>query len=315
MHRNCSFVLASGLLVAGFILCAGCGHQTSASLPSNDDWPSYNRDLQSDRFSPLDDITPANASALKTACSLRMPEGGAFQTGPIELAGTLYVTTLHDTLAIDATNCHVLWQNSYTPEAREIFNTNRGVAFDDGTLFRGYQDGHLAAIGARDGKTIWNVTVGEGAKAQFLSAAPVVWHGMVFEGIAGADWGSRGRMMAFDEKTGKQLWRFDLIPEGSEAGADTWDRSNTAAHGGGSTWTSYSIDQSTGLVYVPVGNPAPDFSAGERPGANLYTDSLVALDALTGRLAWYHQFVRNDSHDYDMAAAPAIVTTRAGKSS
>jgi alcohol dehydrogenase (cytochrome c) len=86
-----------------------------------------------------------------------------------------------------------------------------------------------------------------------------------------------------------------------------------AAHGGGSTWTSYSIDQSTGLVYVPVGNPAPDFSSDGRPGSNLYTDSIVALDASTGRLAWYHQFVPHDSHDYDMAAAPAIITTQAGK--
>ncbi len=313
MHRSRGFVLAPALVVAGAVLSAGCGHQKSASLPSNDDWPSYNRDLQSDRFSPLDDITPANAPALKRVCSVKMPEGGSFQTGPIEVAGTLYVTTLHDTLAINAVNCVVIWQNSYTPQAREIYNSNRGVALDDGLLFRGYQDGHLAAIGAQDGKSIWNVTVGEGAKAQFLSAAPIVWHGMVFEGIAGADWGSRGRMMAFEEKTGKELWRFDLIPEGSEAGADTWDRAKTAAHGGGSTWTSYSVDQSNGLVYVPVGNPAPDFSSGERPGANLYTDSIVALDASNGRLAWYHQFVPHDSHDYDMAAAPAIVTTRAGK--
>jgi alcohol dehydrogenase (cytochrome c) len=184
MHRSCRFIVASVLLVTGPTLSAGCGHQTSASLPSNDDWPSYNRDLQSDRFSPLDNITPANAPALKTACSLRMPEGGSFQTGPIEIAVTLYVTTLHDTLAINATNCKVMWQNSYTPQSREIYNSNRGVALDDRVLFRGYQDGHLAAIGAQDGKSIWNVTVGDGARAQFLSSSPVVWHGMVFEGIA-----------------------------------------------------------------------------------------------------------------------------------
>jgi glucose dehydrogenase len=120
-------------------------------------------------------------------------------------------------------------------------------------------------------------------------------------------------MMAFNESDGSQVWSFDLIPQGNEPGADSWGKASTAATGGGSTWTSYALDPATSEVFVPVGNPAPDFSGDYRPGKNLYTDSLVVLDANTGGLHWYYQLVPHDQHDYDLGAPPAVVRTRAGK--
>ncbi len=275
-------------------------------------WATYNGNVQSTRFAPESSIDASNVRRLARVCSVKMPETGAFQTGPVIVGKTMYVTTLHDTLAIDATSCRVLWTNSHKPKAPELYNTNRGVAYDAGRVFRGYQDGTVEALDASTGRVIWTIVAADPKKSEFFSAAPIAWNGVLYLGIAGADWGARGRMMAFRESDGKQIWRFDLIPQGSELGANTWGKASTAATGGGSTWTTYSLDPATDLLYVPVGNPAPDFSPEYRPGANLYTDSIVALDARSGKLAWYHQFVANDSHDYDMAAAPALITTRAG---
>jgi glucose dehydrogenase len=140
-----------------------------------------------------------------------------------------------------------------------------------------------------------------------------VWNGLVYIGTAGANWGQKARMMALRTTDGHRVWNFDLIPTGNEPGAQTWGKASTASTGGGSTWTSYSLDPKTGLIYVPVGNPAPDFSGDYRPGANLYTDSLVVLDAKTGSLKWYYQLIPHDVHDYDLAAPPALVDTPGGK--
>lgn len=276
-------------------------------------WPMYNGTYGAARYSRLAVINRANVGSLKPLCTLKLQEAGAFQAGPVIVGDVAYVTTMHDTYAIDATTCKLLWRSTYKPSGLEVFNTNRGVAFDGGKLFRDTEDAHVIALDAKSGRMLWNVRVADSTHGYFLSAAPIVWDGMVYAGIAGADWGARGRMMAFDEGSGARVWSFDLIPTGSEPGANTWGRASSAVTGGGSTWTTYTLDPQTGELFVPVGNPAPDFSGDYRPGANLYTDSLVVLDAKTGTLKWYFQAVPHDTHDYDIGAAPALISTAGGK--
>jgi alcohol dehydrogenase (cytochrome c) len=308
----------SPLLAAFFVISiSGCGGNAPATAPAPTttpgQWPMYNGTYQADRWSALDSIKLGNAKSLKVICSVPLGETGAFQAGPLIVDGAVYVTSANNTYAFDDTTCKLKWKSAYTPTGPEPFNTNRGVAFDNGTLFRGTQDDHILAIDAATGGVKWNVKIANSTSGMFLSASPIVWNGKIFLGFAGADWGIRGRMMAFDEGDGHQLWSFDLIPAGQEAGAQTWGKASSTATGGGSTWTSYTLDPATGELFVPVGNPSPDFSGDYRPGANLYTDSLVVLDANSGALKWFYQTVPHDVHDYDVGAPPALITTKRGQ--
>jgi alcohol dehydrogenase (cytochrome c) len=154
----------------------------------------------------------------------------------------------------------------------------------------------------------------DAAKGETIPAAPIAWNGMVFIGQAGGDnKGVRGRMMAFNQADGKQVWSFDLVPVTGE-GADTWPPETPEnPRTGGATWTSYTLDAATGSLYVPVGNAAPDFDIKARPGLNLYTNSIVVLDAKTGAFREYYQLTPNDFHDWDVASAPAVIKTSGGK--
>ena len=268
------------------------------------DWLTYNRTLSGDRFSPLAQINTRNASRLKLQCQLKIGELGSFETSPIAYQGRLFITTVHKVVAVDGSNCAVLWTYDYVPTDRDGLPNNRGVALYRGKVLRGTIDGHLIALDAATGKLLWNVRVGDARLGYEITGAPVAFDGKVFTGDAGADVGINGRVYAFDVNTGALIWTFDIIPTGKQPGADTWG--NGAEHGGGATWSSMSIDIEKRLLLVPTGNPAPDFNDEVRPGANLYTNAVVALDIETGKLAWYVQQVPHDIHDWDTAAAPAL---------
>ncbi len=283
------------------------GHApTQAELlaPSDQDWLMYNRDYAGQRYSALRQITAANAQDLRPVCILQLGETGAFQAGPVIYRGVAYVTTARAVQAFEAATCKRLWTYTYTPKGDEPFPGNRGVALYDGKLFRGTTDGHLLAIDAADGKLLWDVHVADSSLGFFLSAAPVVVDGRVIIGLAGADWGAKGRLYAFDANTGDEAWAFDFIPPAGQPGAETWAKGTE--RGGGSSWTTVAVDPARHLVFAPVGNPSPDFDPGQRPGANLFTNSVVAVDARTGKLAWHVQQIAGDSHDWDTSAAPVI---------
>ncbi len=282
--------------------------------PRDQDWLLYNRDYRSQRFSSLAQINSTNASSLLPVCVLQLGTRGSFEAGPIVYRGTAYVTTPRTVEAFDAASCQRRWTYTYTPTANTptanipaaavALATNRGVALYAGRVFRGTTDGHLLALDAATGRLLWDAHVADGRAGYFLSAAPVVIGGRVIIGLAGADWGADGRLYAFDARNGTKLWAFDFIPTGAQFGADSWQ--SGSAHGGGSTWTSVSVDTDRHLVYAPVGNPAPDFDLTPRGGANLFTDSVVAIDLNTGKLAWYAQQNAGDSHDWDTTAAPVL---------
>ena len=278
-----------------------------------DDWLMYNKDYQGQRYSGLKQINTNNAGQLQKVCEFTTGEKGSFEPGILELGGFLYFTTPHNTYSVNATNCNREWTSKYTPGTAEPFPTNRGAAMLGGKLFRGTTDGHLLALDKNNGNVLWDVWVANSNQGYWLPSAPIVWNGMVFVGEAGADWGVKGHVYAFGADDGKLMWTFDVIPTAQEQGADTWDKATTAAHGGGSMWTSYALDPDSGLLYVPVGNPAPDFAGDYRPGKNLFTNSVLVLGARDGQLAWYVQQIAGDFHDYDTAAAPVLYSAGGNK--
>lgn len=275
-------------------------------------WPLYNNHYDGQRFAALDQINRANVAGLKRVCELAVGEEGTFETGPLLVGGMMYLTTPHNTMAVNATTCTVLWRR-VAPAAGPAPHPNRGAAYLDGRLFRGMPDGSLAAFDARNGALLWQVPAGDAGKYEVITSAPIAWRGMVFAGLAIGDrqW-LRGHVMAFDAATGKERWRFYTIPTGTEPGADTWDPPSSARTGGGGQWSTYTLDPVRGELFVPVGNPAPDFLPDLREGANLYTNSVVVLDAATGKLKWWFQATPHDAFDHDVGAAPVLYTTRGG---
>ncbi len=271
------------------------------------DWLTYNRTLAGDRYSPLAQINTGNARRLQVKCIAQLGEMGSFETSPIVFEGRMFVTTAHKVLALDAATCAVKWSYNYVPVDPEHLPGNRGVALYGGRVFRGTTDGHLIALDAATGRLLWDARVADGALGYEITGAPVAFEGKLFTGDAGADTGIRGRIYAFDAGTGALVWAFDIVPRPGDAAAATWGASTD--RGGGATWSSMAIDPVRRLLFVPTGNPAPDFNDADRGGDNLYTDSVVALDLATGRLSWYAQQVPHDLHDWDTAAAPALFTS------
>ncbi len=302
--------------VLGLVLFAACGSVTAESVaPINTQWTSYNGNVNGQRFADLNQINATNVAQLGEVCRVKVDDAGAFHSGILQLDGTLYFTTASDTLAVDATTCAVRWRHHYVMEETggSALQVNRGVAYANGKLFRGTTDGRLLAIDMASGKTAWQFQIGDPAQGEFFAAAPQVYQGLVIIGAAGGDWGIRGRVMAFDTETGREVWRFYTVPQGDEPGADSWKNAPSARYGGGGTWTTYTLDMAAGELFVPVGNPAPDFMPDHRPGANLFTNSMVVLDAGTGKLKWYHQLLSNDGKDLDLGAAPMLYFNRKGE--
>jgi PQQ-dependent dehydrogenase (methanol/ethanol family) len=276
---------------------------TQAELDASDaattNWLMYNKGYRGERYSTLRQINAGNASKLRPVCIFQLGELGTFSTGPVMYDGVLYATTHLGTYAIDATTCKKLWSHQHIAQGPEMNATNKGVAIAGGRVIRGTQDGFLYALDAKTGTPLWVRQVADWRIGEGVGAAPIVWNGIVYVGKAGGDWGIRGRMMAFNVADGSLAWSFDLIPTGSETGADSWKDPASAEHGGGAAWVTYALDRDTGTLFVPVGNPGPDYKKSMRPGANLFTISTVALDARSGKLRWWYQLRPNDDHDWD----------------
>ncbi|MBX9605904.1 MAG: PQQ-binding-like beta-propeller repeat protein [Gammaproteobacteria bacterium] len=311
--------MKSGATLAMTALVVGIGASASAqqavSIPENTNWTSYNENVNGQRYVPLNQITRDNAAELGEVCRLKVEDVGAFHTGILEIDGVLYFTTSTDTLAVDATNCKQLWRHHYETEepGGTALQVNRGLAYANGKLYRGTVDARFLAIDAKTGQTVWKYQVGDPKAGEFFSAAPQIYQGLVFTSAAGGDWGIRGRVVALDAATGREVWRFYTVPRGDEPGAETWKDADSARYGGGGSWTTYTLDMASGELFVPVGNPAPDLLPHLRQGENLYTNSLVVLDANTGKVKWYHQLLGNDGQDLDLGAAPMLYYNSKGE--
>ncbi|HXZ16931.1 MAG TPA: PQQ-binding-like beta-propeller repeat protein [Roseiarcus sp.] len=297
------------------------------AAPSNAaaaDWPSYNKTLTSERFSDLDQINTKNANKLKVLCTYDTGQFTSFETGMIMVEGALIGTTEFDIFSIDPATCKENWR-THENYPTYILPTNRGAAHLDGMLYRGTEDGRVIAYDFKTGKRVWETPIADSAKGEAVPAAPIAWNGLVFIGNAGGDFkGGKGRVYALDAKTGGIVWEFFLVSKvegdvvrgplgASPLDASTWKNPAGIPISGGGTWTSFTLDPDSGLLYVPVGNPAPDYANGVRDGDNLFTDSVVVLDAKTGAYKTHFQLVPKDWHDWDVSNPPALIKTMGGK--
>jgi len=285
---------------------------SQAELDSADDdatnWLTYNKGYKGFRFSNLDQINVNNAPQLRAVCVMQLGEVGTFQTGPVIYDGTMYVTTSHGVYALDAASCERRWEYHYSPWAPEVQVNNKGVAIAEGRVIRGTTDGSLLALDAATGKVLWLRKIMDVTKGEFAVAAPLIRNGIVYIGKAGADWGIQGEMMAFRAADGTKVWGTLLLPRKGDPAYATWKNPASIATGGGSTWSSFSLDTEAKLLLVPVGNAAPDYNADPRPGENLYTNSLVALDSETGVIKWWHQLRGANDKDLDTTVVAAFDT-------
>lgn len=275
--------------------------------PNN--WLTYSGTTMSQRHTALAQITPQNVKNLELQWIYQARSLEKFEATPLVVDGIMYtVQAPNDVIALDAATGRMFWTYSYTPasEARPCCGrVNRGLAILGDTLYMGTIDAHLVAIDAKNGKPLWNVQVAKPEAGYALTHAPLVVKDKVIVGTAGGEFGIRGYITAYDAKTGNEVWRFYTIPGPGEPGHETW-QNDAWKTGGGSVWVTGSYDPDLNLTYWGVGNPGPDWNGDPRPGDNLYTDSVVALDADTGKLKWYYQFSPHDEFDYDSVQVPVL---------
>ena len=290
----------------------------AAKEPQN--WLTYGGDYSSTRYSALTQLTPGNVKNLTLAWAYQSPNSGSWQSTPLVVDGIMYLTQRpNDVVAMDAVTGRVYWMYRYN-NASEIGvccgANNRGLAILGDTLFMGTLDATLVAIDTKDGTPIWKTKVADSKMGYSLTVAPLAIKDRVVVGLGGGEFGIRGAIAAFDARTGKELWRFDTIPGPGEPGHETWEACPPNpvtycdpvawTHGGGSVWVTGSYDPVLNLTYWGTGNVGPDYNADQRPGDNLYTASVVALDLDTGKLRWHYQFTPHDRYDYDSVQVPVL---------
>jgi len=284
--------------------------ELSEAANSKENWIHPNHDYAGTRFVDAKQITASNVARLRPVCMFQSKERVPAQTSPLVYNGVLYFTTTHYTAAIDATNCQLRWEHAWKARGKEIFPPNRGAAIKDGKIVRGTADGYLFALDAQTGKLAWAQQIADSKQGYFFSMPPLIFEDLVVIGTAGSEWAAKGWVGAFRLSDGKPIWRFNTIPDPGQPGSETWGKDpSIAAHGGGSVWTPLAFDKEKAEVYVPVGNPAPDFYDDARPGANLYTSSLIALDIHTGKMNWHYQTVPHDIHDWDLPQVSPVFST------
>jgi alcohol dehydrogenase (cytochrome c) len=277
----------------------------------SDEWLTYSGSLDGGRFSPLKEVTPANVSRLKIQWVRQFDTSDpTIEATPLVVDGVIFMTVPPASIvAIDANSGELIWKYD-RPVADDLAlcctRVNRGLAILGNRLFFASVDGYLVAVNADTGEMLWETQVADAADGYSMTEAPLVANQSVVVGVAGGEFGIRGFLAAYDPATGKQRWRFNTIPGPGEAGHETWPPGDSWKTGGGATWITGSYDPKLDLLYWGVGNPGPDYNGDVRVGDNLYSNSVVALHAKTGKLAWYFQFTPHGEHDWDSAQTPIL---------
>ena len=280
------------------------------SQQDDESWLMYGRNYSAWRYSPLDEIDTENVGRIAPAWIFQTGESGKFQTTPLVRDGVMYVTgPSNHAWALDLKTGRELWHYS-EPVPGDLplccGKPNRGFAILGNRLFKVNMQATLVALDATTGDVVWEVESADYRKGYSNTVAPLVVNGMVVVGIAGAEFGTRDFIDAYDAETGERRWRFWTVPGPGEPGNETWG-GDSWKRGGASTWITGSYDPELNLIYWGTGNPGPDLDGAPRPGDNLYSDSMLALDADTGELRWYFQFTPHDVHDWDSVADPVLI--------
>ncbi len=298
--------------------------------PGPGDWLTYNGKLGGNRYSDLTQIDTTNVNKLMVKWIFSVPlwkqllpdtpyfaenmQYFGLEVTPIVADGIMYVTGPHQAFALDALTGREIWQ--YTrPRTTGLvgdasLGTNRGMAILGDKVFMVTDNAHLIALNRITGRLVWEAVMPDEPQHYGSTVAPLVVKDMVVAGVSGGDWGIRGFVAAYKASSGESVWRFWTIPSKGEPGSDTWKGKEDPAIGGGATWLTGSYDRETDTLYWPTGNPFPDSDDRDRPGDNLFTNCMLALNPDTGKLKWYYQFTPHDVHDWDATEPPVLIDTR-----
>jgi len=298
------------------------------------DWPSYGFDLANTRHVDLNQISGANVASLVPEWRFDFGFHGRLETSPVVVGGTMYVTSgpVNEVVALDAASGALKWR--YEPAVGSSAPccglVNRGVAVAGKRVFFASIDGRLHALDARSGRALWDVAVGDPRTGFSETMAPLAWHDLVFIGSSGGEFGVRGSLSAYGQADGRLRWRWWTVGPGWEGNytasvhgvslhrniarekADAPKYRRSWMHGGGPIWMTPALDPATGVIYAGTGDPAASYNGSQRPGDNWYTDSIVALDALTGKMKWFYQETPHDVWDYDAGSPPVLFNARSG---
>ena len=284
--------------------------QTAPSAPPSSAWTKVGGNLFSQNYSPLTQINRQNVAGLKAVWRARLDGSGvgakySGEAQPVVYQGVVYIVTgADDVFAISVTTGEVIWKR-HADLDQAITTvccgwTSRGLALGEGKVFVGQLDGRLVALDQKSGETAWSIQAERWQEGYTITAAPLYYDGMIIVGFAGGENGTRGRVKAYDSKDGHLIWTFYTIPGPGEPGHETWPQDNDAwKHGGATVWQTPAVDPDLGLIYFTTGNPGPDFNGRIRPGNNLYSVSMLAVEAKTGKYRWHYQQVHHDIWDYD----------------
>ena len=323
--RNLPAAMLSAVSLTFLVLAAPMRAQSGAAaiapadllagLTKPERWVTFSGDYSGQRHSPLTQISPSNVGELKEqwAFDSRLPVGNrGTEATPLFFDGRLYVTGLAGhAWALDARTGQPLW--TYRRESPSGMQNccgaiNRGFAVLGDVLYMGTVDARLVALNVKDGTVIWEAPIADGSKGYSVTMAPLVVKDKVIVGVSGSEFPTRGFIDAYNARTGNREWRFYTVPAPGEPGSDTWPSAEAMAKGGGGVWVAGSYDPDLNLVFYGTGNPNPAYYGQDRLGDNLYTSSLVALDADSGKLRWHYQFTPHDLHDWDAAQVPVLAT-------
>jgi len=279
-------------------------------VTSQADWPTYNGQIGGNRYSTIDQINRSSVARLAPAWVFTIPDSSRLEVTPVVVGGIMYVTTANECYALDAGSGRRIWHFK-RPRTKGLAGDaaagiNRGVAVAGDRVFMATDHAHLVALDRFSGKLLWDATMADWRQNYGATSAPLAVGDLVISGTSGGDEGIRGFVAAFDQATGREVWRFWTVPRPGERGAETW-RGKAIDHPCAATWLTGTYDPALDIVYWPTGNPCPDYDGRERLGDNLYSDAIVALDARSGRLKWYFQFTPHDVWDWDAQQPPVLI--------
>jgi quinohemoprotein ethanol dehydrogenase len=285
------------------------------ALPTSN-WIANGGNIFNQRYSPLARINNSNVSGLKGKWVAHVGSGKEFkysgEATPVVYDGVMFVVSgADDVLALDAKSGKTIWE--YRPKINQEISTvccgwtSRGVAIGAGKVYVGLLDASLVALDQKTGKVVWQTQVADWKEGYTITSAPLYYNGKIYTGLAGGEYQIRGRLTAFDAEKGSELWRFYTIPGPGDKGFDTWPKNNKAwERGGAPVWQTPAVDPNTGTLYFSTGNPSPDLDGSQREGDNLFANSILAIDADSGKYKWHFQEVHHDIWDLD-APCPIVL--------